>query len=250
MNIKYFLASCFAGMLLSTAPAFSFQFEPISQTFSAKGNQSTRSYKVSNSNAKTIAVEISVMKREVDEFGEEILSPADDNFIVYPTQMLMSPQETQTVRVTWVGDTEPVTELSYRLIAEQLPVDFEPDISELQSFNETTASVELMMRYAGSLYVQPANAKPDVVLKTVALEVEQDGTSWLSVHIKNQGTAREIFEDPQLSLTVDGKTVILKNEALGAIHSRTILAGGERRFQVPWPKDLPQGDVVGKFVVK
>ena len=250
MKTKYFLASFLGGMLLSAAPALSFQFEPISQTFSAQGNRSTRSYKVSNSNNTPIAVEISVMKREVDEFGEETLSPADDNFIVYPTQMLMRPLEVQTVRVTWVGEADPEAELSYRLIAEQLPVELNPDTTQLSSPQEATAAVEVMMRYAGSLYVQPVNATPDVVLAKALLEVEQDGTPWLAVHIKNQGTAREIFEDPQLSLTVDGKTVILKNEALGAIHSRTILAGGERRFRVPWPEELPQGDVVGKFVVK
>lgn len=250
MKIKYFLASCFGGMLLSAAPAWSFQLEPISQTFTAQGRQSTRSYKVSNSHNKPIAVEISVMKREVNEFGEESLSPADDNFIVYPTQMLMSPLETQTVRVTWVGEADPEAELSYRLIAEQLPIELNLNTAPLSSSQESTASVEVMMRYSGSLYVQPANATPNVVLAAAGLEVDEDGAPWLTIHIKNQGTAREIFEDPQLSLTGGGKTVILKNEALGAIHSRTILAGGERRFQVPWPEELPQGDVVGTFVVK
>lgn len=106
------------------------------------------------------------------------------------------------------------------------------------------------MRYSGSLYVQPVNAIPDVVLAGANLEVDGDGVPWLAVHIKNQGTARQVFEDPQLSLTVKGKTVVLQNEVLGAIHSRTILAGGERRFRVPWPEELPQGEVVGTFVAK
>lgn len=249
MKIKYFLASFFGGMLISTAPVLSFQLEPISQTFSAQGSRSTRSYKVVNSNKKPIAVEISVMKREVDELGEETLSPADDDFIIYPMQMLMSPLEEQTVRVTWIGNTAPEAELSYRLIAEQLPVDFNPKTSQPSS-SETTASIEVMMRYSGSLYVQPVNAIPDVVLAGANLEVDEDGVPWLAVHIKNQGTARQVFEDPQLSLTVEGKTVVLQNEVLGAIHSRTILAGGERRFRVPWPEELPQGEVVGTFVAK
>ncbi len=250
MKIKYLLASFLGGMLLSAAPALSFQLEPISQTFAAQGSRSTRSYKVFNSKDEPIAVEISVMKREVDELGEEVLSPADDNFIVYPTQILMRSLETQTIRVTWVGDATPEAELSYRLIAEQLPIELNPNLEQPSSPQETTASVEVMMRYAGSLYVQPVNAIPDVVLAEAALELDESGTPWLAVHIKNQGTARQIFEDPKLSLTAAGKTIILKNEVLGAIHSRTILAGGERRFRVPWPEELPQGDVVGAFVVK
>lgn len=252
MKSKLFLLSCLSciGCLCGPiAPASSFQLTPISQTFAPRGSQSTRSYKVINSNQKAIAVEISVMKREVDEAGQETLSPAEEDFVVYPTQILLNPLETQTVRVSWIGDLDPPSELSYRLVAEQLPVPLGDNSAQAQLSEKATASLDFMVRYVGSLYIQPPNAKPDVVLKSAALERDATGTKWLAIHLKNQGTARQVLKNPQLTVTAGGKSVLLQNEQLGAVHSQTLLAGGERRFRIPWPTELPEGDVSGRLAL-
>ncbi len=251
MKLKRLAVGLLLGLGISVAPpAFSFQLEPISQTFAPQGSQSTRSYQISNGSDEPIAVEVSVMQREVNADGEETLSPAEENFIVYPTQILMDPLSLQTVRVTWVGDPEPEAELSYRLIAEQLPIQLQAKDATAEKPYQATASVELMMRYAGSLYIQPSNAAPDVVLDSAQLEQDEAGNRWLAVRIKNQGTARHIFRDPQLQLNASGASVTLANEELGAIHSRTILAGGERAFRIPWPMGLPEGDVTGQLILQ
>ena len=54
--------------------------------------------------------------------GIETNQDANDDFIVYPPQLIVPPGTQQVIRVTWIGEPEPPIELAYRLIAEQLPI--------------------------------------------------------------------------------------------------------------------------------
>lgn len=250
MKTKVFLLAIISSFCLMIPPVFSFQLNPISQIFSPKGSKATRTYRIVNSANKPIAVEVSVMKREINVLGQETLSPADGDFVIYPAQILMDAKSTQSVRVTWVGESTPRSELSYRLIAEQLPISLASKSEKPGLLDKTTAAVSVLMRYAGSLYVRPDSVISDVVLLETKLERDNKGEKWLTIHLKNQGTARHFFEKTKLMVTVSGKSVMLQDEALSVIDGQIILANGERRFRIPWPTDLPEGDVTGKLILQ
>lgn len=229
-------------------PALAFQLLPMSQTFAPSGAGSTKTYRVVNSKETPIAVEVSVVKREVNLLGEETLTPADEDFVVYPPQMILEPQSSQTVRVTWLGETAPESELSYRFIAEQLPVELNAvDESDAPLSASTTGAVQVLLRYAGSLYIRPDGVQPDLQLKTVELERDEVGKKWLAIDLENQGTARQLLKNFNLEITSNQSSISLTEEQLEPMLNHSVLAQKSRRFLIPWPAELPEGKVSGKL---
>jgi fimbrial chaperone protein len=233
-------------VLLGSVPTLAFKLLPISRTFTPSGAKATQSYEVINDTQERVAVIMSIGERQVSLVGQETLKPADDDFIVYPPQILLGPNQKQTVRITWIGDPNPAKELSYRLIAEQLPIELvEP---ETQS-KHPTGQIRVLMKYAGSLYIRPENAQADVVLDTVEAIKDAQGTEQLVVTFHNQGTAHLHLKQLRLHLQTQGKTITLQAKQLGEMDGANILPGAKRRFVIPRPAELPSGAVQATFEI-
>ena len=123
-----FTLSLFLFGGLVAEPASAFRFIPFIAEFEPSGSGANRTYTVENTSDNRIAVEISVYKRGMNLDGTDRLQDADDDFIVYPTQVVLEPNRKQAIRVQFIGEPAPDRELAYRIVAEQLPVelDIEP----------------------------------------------------------------------------------------------------------------------------
>lgn len=246
--MKFSFRAVLLSLLLSmssVSAALAFELKPISRDFSPVGDGATQSYEVVNSSDEQVAVEISMKKRQIDLDGAESYEDANDDFLVYPAQILLEPNSSQTVRVTWLGDPQPASELAYRMVADQLPVQF----GNVET-NTTNAvgQITVMMHYVGSVYIHPTDSKPDVVLEEVTPQVNSEtGASEIALTFHNQGLARTHFNHMTLQLTAAGATVNLTAEQLDEISSQIILAGSRRRFVIPRPENLPTGNVSATF---
>ncbi|WP_190404051.1 fimbrial biogenesis chaperone [Pseudanabaena mucicola] len=228
-----------------------FTFSPLEINFAPTGQRATQSFVVSNTGKKSAAIQIRMVKREMDIDGKDITTDADDDFIVYPPQMLVKAGERQTIRVTWVGNTPPNQELAYRIIAEQLPVDL-TEITQTQG--ATTVSIKVLFAYIGSVYVVPPNVSPDVVLESSVCEPETDKagktSNKLLLTFANQGTAHAILNNPRLTLAPvsnPSNSVVLEAKQILEVAGKNILAGGKRRFSLPCPAGLPNGKLTATF---
>lgn len=237
-------------LLISTiSPVLAFKLEPISRVFEPAGAGATQSYQIINDTSEQIAVEISMAQRKMSLEGKETTEKADDDFLVYPSQIVLPPGGVQSVRVTWLGNPNPEKELAYRIIAEQLPINLKkPEPSEPQTI---TGSVKVMFRYLGSVYIRPKNAQSKVMISNVSQEKGADGKEQLAITFDNQGNRRAVLSELNLNLTSQqGNQISLKPEELEGINNGVILAGNQRRFLIPWPKQLPVGQVTAKFTFK
>ena len=236
--------------LISTiSPVLAFKLEPISRVFEPAGTGATQSYQVINDTSEQIAVEISMAQRKMSLEGKETTEKADDDFLVYPSQIVLPPGGVQSVRVTWLGTPNPAKELAYRIIAEQLPINLKkPEPSDPQAI---TGAVKVVFRYLGSVYIRPKNAQSKVVISNVSQEKGTDGSDKLAITFDNQGTRRAILSELNLNLiSQQGTQINLKPEELEGVNNTVILAGNQRRFLMPWPKQLPVGQVTAKFTFK
>ncbi|CAD5966791.1 fimbrial biogenesis chaperone [Planktothrix agardhii] len=225
-----------------------FKLEPISRVFEPAGAGATQSYEVINDSAEQIAVELSMAERKISLEGQETTESADDDFLVYPSQIVLPPKGVQSVRVTWLGNPNPEKELAYRIIAEQLPINLNnPEESQAET---TSGAVKVMFRYMGSVYIRPKNAESKVVLNGITHEKGTDGNDRLVITFDNQGTRRAVLSELNLNLTSQGSQLTLKPEQLEGVNNGVILAGNQRRFSIPWPQQLPIGEVTGTFTFK
>jgi len=226
------IRSCFIvalmGLLLTAMPSQAFQFVPISETFSPTGKDRIREFKVANDSNDPIAVELKVLKRKMDINGDDILDQAEDNnFVVFPAQIIVMGGNSKKVRVEWVGDQSIDVEQSYRIIAEQVPVDLEK-----RSGNHG-AKVQVMLKYVGSLYVQSEGMKSKLLVHSASIETT-GGKKVLKLVTENIGTRHTIIKDPVLKL---GGVQLVK-EDLAGFYDNNALAQTKRTFSIPLPAKL------------
>lgn len=228
-------------VLVRINPALAFQFRPMSQVFAPSGANATRAYEVVNDNEERIAVEVTVVERHMDLDGAETYRPAEDDFLIYPAQLILEPGATQVVRVSWLGDPAPTQELAFRLVAEQLPIHL-VDPSQPPA-EKPVGQVQILLRYLGALFVRPEGVQATVEIEAVVPQ----GDSQLAVTLANSGNASASLQDLSLTLTAQGQSVTLSPEQLKDVVGTTVLAGQSRRYLVPRPAGLPQGPTTATF---
>ena len=197
--------------------------------------------RVENNTDAPAAIQFSVLTREMDIEGRETTHPADEDFIVYPPQTIIEPRETQTVRIRWVGESIPDREISYRFLAEQLPV-------RLTQGDQSNVNLNLVVRILGSLYVRPADAEPEVKIESVSKITNADGREAVEFILSNEGTAHTILGHLSIDLTsTDGDGTVTKvelpEESLPGFNGENVLRESRRRFVIPWPAGLGTGEL-------
>lgn len=217
-----------------------FDFAPIIASLAPSGQGATGSFIVTNAETTKLAVQITIVPREPDLNGKEEYKESDkidETFRIFPNQIVLDPKGTRTVRVTYIGNPQLKSELSFRIIAEELPVDLD-DPNKV--YTKAVAKITLSTRYIGSLYVTPKTAKPEIAVEAKKSETASND---LILDITNNGTAHQIYRKPTVKIfaKATGKELILSDEEIKPLMSQNILAGRTRRFTLPWPKGVAPG---------
>jgi fimbrial chaperone protein len=219
-----------------------FDFAPIIANLAPSGQEATASFTVTNAEPTKLAVQVTIVPREPDINGKEEYKESDkidDTFRIFPSQIVLEPKETRTVRVTYIGTPQVKSELAFRIIAEELPVDLD---DPLKKYTKAVAKITISSRYIGSLYVTPKAAKPEIVIEAKKSETASND---LIVDITNKGTAHQVYRKPTVKIlsSVSSKEITLTDDETKPFLSQNVLAGHTRRFSIPWPKALAPGPV-------
>lgn len=216
----------------------------MSVSFAPDGPQATQAFTVENTSNEKIAVEISMAERKMDIDGKEDLPSAAKLFNVFPSQLILEPNATRVVRVTWMGEKNLSRELPYRLIAEQLPV------SGLKAESKGRAIISILVRYIASIYIDPPGTEAKISVKSVSKIVEKNKTM-LAVEVVNQGNKHKIINEPVLKLTSkDTPEITLNGDALLVLSGQNVLGGTSRRFLIPWAGKGLEGTITGSLKVQ
>lgn len=233
----YFLV---AGVVLAGSAlvnnAWAYKLIPLSAEMSPYGKGARQVFRVENPSEEPIAIEFSISARDMTPDGKDVLSDAEDDFVLYPAQAIVMPGKSQAIRIQWIGDPKPEKELAYRLIVEQLPVSFDEGPSD-------GGQLKLLVRFIASIYIVPNAARSNVGVESATAQVDESGAPLLRLDLANTGNAHQLLRDPSLTLTVGSTSIHLGPEQLPMLASQNILAGHAREFVLPWPADLPAGTV-------
>jgi len=186
--------------------------EPLSQVFDTSVSGRIRTFRVTNTQNDRIAVRIRITTRDILPTGEEVREPADDRWLVFPQQLTLQPGANQAVRVQYTGPGGIETEEAFRIIAEQLPVDFSDGAPG-------TSGINMLFRYEGAVYVQPPRAEPNILLTESSRQFEEGEFRGVLLRFENRGTAHGILR---------GLTVRLRRlNAEGDVLNELELAGDD-----------------------
>jgi fimbrial chaperone protein len=244
MARSFLLALVAAGLALSASPAAAFKLIPFSATFTPTGSGASQAFRVENDSDQSIAVQLSVVHREMAIDGKETLTDAENDFAVFPAQLVLLPGEGRAVRVQWLGDAAPKGELAYRLIAEQLPVELNPQQTQ-------NSRIRVLIRYEATVYVTPPGVAPNLAILSAA-PAAASAKPMLEITVQNRGSQHAILHNLTLTLRpkAGGSSVALAGEQVSGMVEENVLAGHTRRFLLPWPAGLPLGEVVGAMKIE
>jgi fimbrial chaperone protein len=217
------------GLGLHTAASHAFTLTPMSTTLGPRGSESAKTFRVENDSSNRVAFQITMLTRDMDESGMETNRPAADLFTLFPPQGTIAPGKGQTVRLVWKGPANPSRELAFRLVAEELPVNF--------ALEKNKAQIKVLVRYMAAIYVRPRNAKPNLQVASFT----RSETNTYVMLAANAGTAHQPLKDLVLSLTdAQGRKSDVPVDALGPVAGQNVLAGSTRRFVLTLPGEFKE----------
>lgn len=217
-------------------PLGAFTLEPVIMELEPAGSGASGVFILNNPGESPMAVELSVLTRSQDTEGREVRNPAPAGLVtLFPSHLILEPGTRRSVRIKWNGPADISAEQAFRILAEQLPVDF--DGAETRG---NTGRISIMFRYLAALYVRPKSAAPQIQV-VAALPQEVQGKSpgfWLKV--ANTGSRHRILTHLRLKLTSSsGAVQWLEGDVLQGLAEENLLAGSLRYFRIPgflWPE--------------
>ncbi len=222
-----------------------YYLSPSSLSLIHDGSPVSGSFEVVSTGNEPVALEISILERRMDIHGFEDRPSAENDFLVYPPQILLQPGDTQAIRLTWLGTADVDFERAYRLIADQLPIKFG---NQKNDNRDMVVNINSLFRYVATVYVTPDSAHPEIQLKASHRAVEESDKLVLS--FENSGTAHQLLRDLRVTLEAGGKRVSLGPSDMPNVTGQNVLARHKREFLLPWPSQLPVSELEVSFDVR
>jgi fimbrial chaperone protein len=252
------------GLSLFASTAFSFEVS-MSREDIVVGKSNQMNVKLVNNDTNPIALEVSVAKRKYTKDGTEILDDTNEDILVLPSQIILGPNESQFVALRWVGEADIKTEIPYRLMVENIPIDI---TSANVKQPVLSGQIKMTYRLVRGFYVRPEGPISSMVTilnATSMIKKSNDKTvapqHSLQLNIVNKGDLHQIARSVTLSVSVyDDATAKNPLQTVTINYTTNDLDGGinflpkeERTVVLPWPKALVkprENQVVRASIVK
>ena len=221
MKTVLLFLSLFVFNIIFCSSSFAFKFSPMSSTLGTKGSSTSSLYYLENDSDQPIAIQVSLSKREMDLNGVESNPKIEDELSMYPSQLIIPPNEKRSVKVTWLGKSTPLKEQAYRITAEQLPI-------ELDNQKNKKASIKVLLRYVAALYVSAEEFSPDIKM----VEMKFSNKKQISFLFENSGKKHQVLANLNLTFSNEKskKNILLTPEELKGMSGENILAQSKRQF--------------------
>ena len=219
-----------------------YTFFPPQVSMSPSGINSSFIYTIKNENDKIVPIDISINKFSKDIDGDHIQGETVyDDFIIYPAQFILDVGEKRSIQVRWMGESNIDIEQSYTILCKEV----ELPQKELKS-TSFIAVVKVKKNYEGRLYIEPDVGRVDVIISSVSAPLNTKGEQELEIDVENIGNIHTNLVAYCFDIKEAGNlkydTVTLTYKDISKMAS-SILAGNKRRYRIPWPEDLPLGQI-------
>lgn len=223
----------FFVFVLSTKVNAHFEFSPITLSLTTTGKTNHAIVQVINRESFPIPIMIRVTERKQLENGEED-RPDTSEIAVFPSQFLLDPKETKSIKVSWQGGETLPAEKAFRIIVEEVPVEFSAKSAD-------RGAVKILINYVGSIYVNSDKTAGELVLESVNGTEDKKSIGLL---FANKGTAHAFLKSPSIELTakaINGlpeKKITLEKKSLESAEGKNVLASSKLMIKIPRPAEL------------
>lgn len=211
---------------------------------------------LTNDGANDIAYEVQMVRGEISPSGELSLTPADDQFLVFPAQAIVEAESQQVFRVQYVGESALARSEIYYMSIRQIPVEFEEGVSQVQvvvNFNVLTnvvpdgAAAGPVIRSVRSIALDPVDVGTDDASPSEGDDDSEEAFSGLEIDVGNEGN--RYFLAGMSTWDIAGQTtegqpfeLRLEREQLAKMIGVGVVGPGKNRiFRIPLDTPLADG---------
>lgn len=231
-------------LLLLTAMALfwpiqsqAYEVTPMSLNLHETGRNSMGTFRIRNTHDTPLTLELSTVRRILENGYYDITEPADDDFLLMPPQAYIEPGDFQTFRVRYMGDEQLHQSIGYRIIFRQLPV----DLSHIDGDR-----VQFLMNVHAPVYVSPPGVRAALELSmdyneltdlenfhTAAIDPQNESGVMI---IHNRGDGVQDLSTGSFRFQFEGgdSKELSWSEISGAVYIRHILPGGESKIPLEY----------------
>lgn len=157
-----------------------------------------------NDSQRSIPYEIKMLRAEISRDGVLSVTPADEDFLVFPPQILLEPNARQVFRVQYIGDLELSESVIYYMSIQQLPVDID---------EAATTQVQVVVNYNVLINVVPDGAIAEPVIRSItpATRSEPVPPSDAEAEAEASGESTDVPSDEPATRDVEGLEVLVGN---------------------------------------
>ncbi|PWE18617.1 hypothetical protein DDZ18_03160 [Marinicauda salina] len=189
------------ALLAAAAPAWAQRVQPMRYDLAPSGPAAQETLRVTNGRDAPLTIEVFAFRLDVSEDGEETLTPAEEDFLIFPPQAIIDAGATQNIRVRYIGEPDLARSEAYRINVRQVPVEFT---------GEGAAGIGVAVSFMTLVNIVPAGAAPELR----AVEVENAGEAGWRVRLRNDGARYARLSEYAWRLGSAGETLTLQGEAL------------------------------------
>lgn len=227
------LASVLVLLFISSA-LMAYQLSPLNVTYAPTGADSAKVYTITNDSDSPIAIEVTAEQRIIDLDGNEVNQDGSAYFSVQPSRMIIPADTTQLVRVQYRGPSTVTRELSFRIVAEQIPMPRGAQEAE------SGQMISFLFVYSTSAYVKPSR-----IVESVSTSVSRNDEGKLEVILENTGSVHQMLNS--LSITLhgdDGSSYVLTEDELAPVSGKNLLTNSRLRTVIGIPASLRGASVI------
>lgn len=177
--MKRFVAAFCAALLIFAGIGFqaiAARVTPMVVTIKPSGPASVARLEISNPSDGAFPVEIQMFRGEISEMGELSLTAADEDFLVFPTQMVVPAKSQQALRIQYVGAPDLSQSVVYYAAVRQIPVEM----------TGAESKVQLIVNFNVLVNVVPDGTRPDPHVEVLSTAVRDD-VPGVEVRVSNKG---------------------------------------------------------------
>lgn len=176
--LKKILIAVLAGLLgLMPAVVQAARVTPMIVELEPTGGRSVARIELSNPGQNDFPVEVQMFRGVITEDGELQLTPADEEFLLFPAQIVVPPTSQQVFRVQYIGEPELAKSEVFYMKIRQIPLPIPANESKVQ----------VVVNFNVLVNVVPDGVAAQPFVESIR-SVEREGIPGVEVRVSNQGT--------------------------------------------------------------
>ncbi|HET9428156.1 MAG TPA: fimbria/pilus periplasmic chaperone [Allosphingosinicella sp.] len=218
--------------------------QPVVVNLSTAGRNMSQVVTVENTFTNPLPVEMRIEELSLNENGVQGTGNDPGDLLVFPTQAMIQPGQTQTFRVQYVGDPDLARSKHYYVTVAQLPV----------QMPQGQSAIQILYNFQVLVSVSPNGVRPALAIDSASVGRDSNGRPVPVLVVSNNSTAHGYLSNGRLRIVqrdASGSEVFRRTipgpEIQQTIGFGLIGAGQTRRVQIPIELPTDGGTIEAQF---